>query len=305
MNSDISNRILELIEALNLNKTSFSQKIGLSNNVTISRIINENRKPSFDVLEKILLTFGSLDANWLMKGEGEMFISTSRKVEENDNANDNLSDNLTKKKAHPIAHPSAHPNTVKEELQEYSSSNFQAPQVVTVDSCGQENIVMLDAKAAAGFPANIDNPQYFKDQPSMCIPTHQFKSGTFIAIQATGDSMHPTVYNHDWLFCKYLEDPLNNIREGYIHVLLTKEGVVVKRLLNRIQERGTVVCQSDNHQYPSYEERLDNILQIWKVEAKLSFILRNEGAEVNSRLNNLEADMIEIKRYMKGNGKSV
>ena len=239
-------------------------------------------------LYQVLFDHFDVRYEFVFKGELPIFKSEC----ENAHLNVHPSVHLKDKNAHPLA--------ANDHSEEYKARRFQAPTVVTVDNGGQENIVMLDAKAAAGFPANLDNPQYFKDQPTMSIPTHHFKNGSFIALQATGDSMHPTLYNHDWIFCKYLEDPMNNIREGYIHVLLTKEGVVVKRLLNRIEERGTVVCQSDNQQYPSYEEKLDNILQIWKVEAKLSFILRNEGADLNSRINNLEGDMVEIKRLLKG-----
>jgi len=77
MNTDISNRIKLLIDYLNLNKSSFSKAIGLSNNVTIGRIINENRKPSYDVIEKILLTFGNINANWLITGKGSMLKDKS------------------------------------------------------------------------------------------------------------------------------------------------------------------------------------------------------------------------------------
>lgn len=73
MDSGISNRIIQLIEALGHTKNSFSQAIGLTNNVTIGRIVNENRKPSYEILEKIIQTFGSIDANWLFSGEGKMF----------------------------------------------------------------------------------------------------------------------------------------------------------------------------------------------------------------------------------------
>lgn len=59
---------------LGLNKNSFSKAIGLSNNVTIGRIINEDREPSFDILTKIIQTYGSINANWLLTGEGEMFL---------------------------------------------------------------------------------------------------------------------------------------------------------------------------------------------------------------------------------------
>lgn len=56
-----------------LNKNSFSRLIGLSNNVTIGRIINENRHPSQKVLQLILTIFSNINANWLVSGMGEMY----------------------------------------------------------------------------------------------------------------------------------------------------------------------------------------------------------------------------------------
>lgn len=75
MENHISNRINDIIGRFKLNPSSFSKKIGLTNNVTIPRIINESRNPSFDILEKILLTFENINAEWLLLGTGEMLKS--------------------------------------------------------------------------------------------------------------------------------------------------------------------------------------------------------------------------------------
>lgn len=69
----IGQRIELLINALGLNKNSFSKAIGLSNNVTIGRIVNQDREPSFEIIQKIIQTFGSINARWLITGEGDMF----------------------------------------------------------------------------------------------------------------------------------------------------------------------------------------------------------------------------------------
>lgn len=45
-------RIKLIIEKEGLNKNSFSAAIGLNNNVTITRIINEHRSPSRSTCEK-------------------------------------------------------------------------------------------------------------------------------------------------------------------------------------------------------------------------------------------------------------
>lgn len=303
---EFSTRLLTFIRHTNLSNNGFGEACGLSG-ANIHQMVNA-KGFGVDKLLKIFNRFPELNPDWLFSGEGEMLKKSNTNLK-NENVHLSVHPNVhpkgemamfEKEKTAPNTAPSIAPNKKSEETQEYKKSRFDAPKIVTVDNNGRENIIMLDAKAAAGFPANIDNPEYFKDKPTFSIPTHHFSGGSFIALQASGDSMHPTIYNHDWLFCKFLECPENNIKEGYIHVLLTKEGVVVKRLLNRISERGTVVCQSDNPQYPSYEEKLSNILQIWKVESKLSFILRNESADLNTRLNSLEADMVDIKRHLKG-----
>ena len=71
--STINSRISALIQHFGLNPTSFSTKIGLSNNVTIGNIVGGiMNKPSYDTLEKIILTFNSINIDWLMTGHGKM-----------------------------------------------------------------------------------------------------------------------------------------------------------------------------------------------------------------------------------------
>ena len=72
MKNHISERIAILIKELGYNFNSFSKVIGLSNNTTIGRIVNEKRNPSYEVLQKIVLRFNDINAYWLLTGEGEM-----------------------------------------------------------------------------------------------------------------------------------------------------------------------------------------------------------------------------------------
>lgn len=65
-------RIEYIIKKEGLNKNSFSKAIGISNNVTITRIINERRAPSRATCEKIISAFPLYNLEWLLTGEGEM-----------------------------------------------------------------------------------------------------------------------------------------------------------------------------------------------------------------------------------------
>ena len=69
-----------------MNTNSFSKAIGLTNSVTIGRIINEEREPSFQILNRIIVTFGNINANWLISGKGEMFLTPGSSKEEGTNS---------------------------------------------------------------------------------------------------------------------------------------------------------------------------------------------------------------------------
>ncbi len=60
------------MDYLNLNKNSFSVAIGMSSNVTIGRILNEDRNPHSSTLQKIVTRFPQVNYDWLKTGEGNM-----------------------------------------------------------------------------------------------------------------------------------------------------------------------------------------------------------------------------------------
>jgi len=68
----VNQRIEELVKHLDLNATSFSKSIGLSNNSTISRIIKGNTMPSYETLSLICKKYDWVNISWLMFGQGKM-----------------------------------------------------------------------------------------------------------------------------------------------------------------------------------------------------------------------------------------
>lgn len=81
MKDSINSRIRELIFLEDLNVSSFSRKVGLSGNSIIHNIINnEDRKPSFQVIESILEAFPELRSDWLLRGTGAPYAKSSETV---------------------------------------------------------------------------------------------------------------------------------------------------------------------------------------------------------------------------------
>lgn len=70
---EILQRIRELIDAKECNVSSFAKKIGIGQ-TTLNTYLKYDRYPAYETLHAILHTFPDVSAEWLMRGEGDMFI---------------------------------------------------------------------------------------------------------------------------------------------------------------------------------------------------------------------------------------
>lgn len=81
--STIQDRIFELIKhTSNNNKSRFSTTIGVSPTVIENIVGTRGSKPSYDVLEKIIHSFVNLNIEWLMTGQGKVFLDGKKSVSE-------------------------------------------------------------------------------------------------------------------------------------------------------------------------------------------------------------------------------
>lgn len=223
-----------------------------------------------------------VNLHWLFTGEGEIspqaqsYINTQAQLQ---------------------AHSENNRGIVKEPDEVYNKRVIQ-PVAVTVDTAGRENIVFVDVKAAAGYPSNIAEPSFFKRLPAFTLPTRQFANGTFRMFQVDGDSMDDTLRHGEWVVGRFLED-FEGCKNGYTYIIVTIDSVVFKRVLNRVKERGTLVLQSDNPAYRPYEVNIADILEIWDIKAAVIFDLTNKRLDLIKTVNNLIADMVEVKADIK------
>lgn len=87
----MKDRIIQFLSENNLSSTKFADKIGVQRS-SISHILSGRNKPSFDFIEKMLLAYPELDAQWLITGKGNMFVNQPSLFNTVDNDNE---ENLT------------------------------------------------------------------------------------------------------------------------------------------------------------------------------------------------------------------
>lgn len=169
------------------------------------------------------------------------------------------------------------------------------PQVVTTTPEGEENIVFVPTKARAGYLHGYGDPEYIESLPTFHMP--QLTNGTFRCFEVEGNSMEPTFFNGDLVFGRYVED-FSDIKNGDVYVVVsTNDGVVLKRVINRIEERGMLLLKSDNNDHPTYSIDADNILEIWKVTKYASSQIK-APIDVYDRLHELENKIIQLEQNL-------
>ena len=67
-------RINAILKHYKISASQFADEIGVQR-ASVSHVISERNKPGFDFIQKIIHTYPSISAEWLITGKGEMLKS--------------------------------------------------------------------------------------------------------------------------------------------------------------------------------------------------------------------------------------
>lgn len=254
----IVDRILQIIEYKGINKNKFYKETGLSNG-----FLDKVKDIGGNKIELILSSYPEIDPGWLITGKGNMIKSDPPKSK--------------------------------------NKGNY-LPKVVTVDNQDRENITLVPVKARAGYLDGYYNPDFIQKLPTYRMPG--LNNGTFRAFEVKGQSMNLTLHNKSYAIGEWVENWDQNIKDDRVYIIVhedwdnDKEGILIKRCLNRIEKYNNLLCKSDNldrKAYPNINLEPSTIKEVWEVKGALIFEFTNPSL-IFDRMNNLEADMEEIKR---------
>ena len=219
-------RIQKIMDEEGLNKNSFSKAIGISNNVTITRIINEKRSPSRSTCEKIVTAFPKYNLTWILTGEGNM-----------------LTDATSLDEASPIDEPII----------------LRVPLVSQYAQAGY-----LCGYADAAYMATLPTIPYIVDHEAQGhyvafeVKGDSMNDGTEDAILEGDRLLCREVMPHLWADSKL------HIRK-WDFVIVHTEGILVKRIINHDVENHTITIHSLNSMYPDKVINLSDVKQIFNV----------------------------------------
>lgn len=128
-------------------------------------------------------------------------------------------------------------------------------------------IPLVQEKAAAGYSSGYGDPEYLASLPVLQLP--MLKEGNLRAFELAGDSMLP-LPSGTIVITSFVES-FSAVKDGTCCVIVTRdEGVVYKRIYNKITENRTFRLVSDNPAFEPYSVQASDILEVWIAKAFLS-----------------------------------
>jgi phage repressor protein C with HTH and peptisase S24 domain len=155
---------------------------------------------------------------------------------------------------------------------------------------------LVNTKAAAGYPTRYLEPEYYKELPAFQLPGADYRNGTFRCFEVEGDSMTDTLQSGDFVIGRFCDNHYKDVQEGYVHVVVTGEQVLVKRVINRAEKEGKLILLSDNEVYPPIEAGLDDVKEIWRVKSKLSSYLPVKRNDLDNLIGDLTTELRLLKK---------
>ncbi|UOQ96577.1 helix-turn-helix domain-containing protein [Hymenobacter sp. 5317J-9] len=139
---------------------------------------------------------------------------------------------------------------------------------LTVDKDQNENIEWVPQKAAAGYLNGYADPEYLEVLPKFRLPMLS-NTGTYRAFEIAGDSMLP-IASGTVIVGRYVEE-WSTIKDGTPCIVVSKrEGIVFKRLFNKLRSGAMFVLHSDNPNFSPYDLNVDDVLEIWEAKSYIS-----------------------------------
>ncbi|MBT8221222.1 MAG: LexA family transcriptional regulator [Bacteroidia bacterium] len=143
-----------------------------------------------------------------------------------------------------------------------------SPKVISIDNVGQENILLVNEKAAAGYAGNLGDPVYYEKLPSFTFPTPEYRNATFRGFQIEGNSMTPIANPNDWIIAKALES-FDEIKNEGLYIIVEKDGIRFKKVLKN-DKLQTLILISTNPDYDTDQVQYTDIQEIWEFHSKIS-----------------------------------
>jgi len=138
---------------------------------------------------------------------------------------------------------------------------------ITVNEGNEDLVDLVPIEASAGYLQGYSDPEYIEHLNKIKLPF--LPTGTHRAFPIKGDSMLP-VKSGSYIVARYIES-IRHLKDGRTYIVLTlNDGIVYKRVYDKIEEHGMLLLVSDNKKYDPYYVPVDEIIELWEFTCSIN-----------------------------------
>ncbi len=281
---NINERLGLLIKHLGFNTHSFSKQLALSSSSTLPNILRDkSRKPSFDVINRILTRFPNVDARWLITGEGEMFMKESNNTPVINDRINGILEYYRYDSGDFIKRTGLHPEEVSSVLKKEANPSDRFLQ--TLEACfpninpqwlyyNQGKMFKGRIGSDLGDDNEIGIPYYnvevTNNKPSLSSPVATIKIRGFedcnLAVSIWGNSMSPDYNTGDIILCRASSKDLIMYGEAY---LVFTEETILARYVKQADNSDHVLLTPANERFDAIQIPKGSILDLYLIKGKI------------------------------------
>ncbi len=173
-----------------------------------------------------------------------------------------------------------------------TSQGDVSPKVITLDTSGNDSILLVNQKASAGYPNNIHDMGWYQTLPAFNIPLPEYRNASYRGFQVEGDSMLPNLRPNEWVLGRAVAS-VQEATDSKIYIVVLRDSVLVKKLQKVPNNPQSLRLISLNEEYLPIDVKVKDIQELWMVNSKLTFGI-DEPSE-SSLLKQLQQSMNELK----------
>lgn len=168
---------------------------------------------------------------------------------------------------------------------------------ITINEDNEDLVDLVPIEASAGYLQGYSDPEYIEHLNKIKLPF--LPTGTHRAFPIKGDSMLP-VKSGSYIVAQYVEN-IKYLKDGRTYIILTlNDGIVYKRVYDKIEEHGMLLLASDNKKYDPYYVPIDEIIELWEFTCSINTQEYDEQElKISSIANMLTQLGVELKELEK------
>jgi transcriptional regulator with XRE-family HTH domain len=164
----------------------------------------------------------------------------------------------------------------------------------------KSNIQFVPVKAAAGYLAGFNDPEFIDELNTFTLP--MLASGSYRAFEIIGDSMLPTPSGSVIVGQKV--ESFEHVKANQTYIVVSRtEGIVYKRIQRPSRSKtATITLISDNPNYPPYSVNAGDVAEIWQAQMIISKPPEKpiwDVDQLSTVVNNLQQQVSSLKNQFK------